>query len=192
MTQPARSLILASQSPRRLALLREHGYDVEVIPSRIDESWPDHISPAEAVIELASRKATTVAHDYPERPVLGADTAVILNGESLGKPATRSEAAAMLKKLSGQTHVVFSGVALVQADISRTGYEESHVTFRTLSAADIERYLDAAAYTDKAGAYGIQEEGNDLVASYTGRFDTIVGLPMNIVESLWEDIARAA
>jgi len=192
MTEPTRKLVLASQSPRRLMLLREAGYAVEVIPAHADELWPENLPPAEAVVVLAMRKAQAVAGAFPDQPVLGADTAVVIDDEALGKPESRSEAADMLNRLAGRTHTVFSGVALVRGAYSQTGCERSDVTFHELSAEKIEQYLDHAEYMDKAGAYGIQEHGRELVVSHTGRVDTIVGLPMNVVDHLMQQIAKAA
>jgi len=192
VNDPARELILASASPRRLALLREAGFTVDVRPSNLQETWPNGEDPAAGVVTLALHKARRVAAEVGHRPVLGADTEVVIDEQVLGKPESRDDAAAMLRLLSGRTHSVFSGVALVYGGGEWTGCEESTVTFRELDDAQIESYLARAEYADKAGAYGIQEEGRELVQAYTGRLDTIIGLPLNVVERLWQGVATAA
>jgi len=180
-----RSVILASQSPRRQWLLAEAGWDVKVVPSSADEVWPEELSVEGAACELALRKARQVAKEHQECPVLGADTVVTLAGRVFGKPASRSEARELLRTLSGCTHDVVTGVALVFGEDDWTGFDRSRVTFRSLSDSDIETHLDVNTYQDKAGAYGVQEDQGRLVEKYEGRFDTIVGLPLDTVESLW-------
>jgi septum formation protein len=187
-----RCLILASRSPRRRSLLSESGWKVTVVPSDADETWPTCDSAGEATCELALRKARRVSQVHQDCPVLAADTVVILEGRVLGKPSSRAHARELLQQLSGCTHEVVTGVALVLGGESWTGWERSQVTFRPLSGSDIERYLEAASYEDKAGAYGIQEEGGgELVQRWEGRFDNIVGLPMNTVESLWIQMGKS-
>lgn len=183
-----RCVILASRSPRRHALLADAGWEVRVIPADVDESWPECASLEEGVCVLALRKARAVAQGNATCPVLAADTVVCLEGRPKGKPASRSEARELLLELSGVTHDVVTGVALVLGKDSWTASERSQVTFRTLSLSDIDSYLESAAYADKAGAYGIQEEGGKLVADFQGRFDNIVGLPMSKVEWLWNEM----
>jgi septum formation protein len=185
-TAVKRALILASESPRRLALLEAAGFDVTVSPAGVPETWPAGGTPETVVVELALRKARAVAAWRESVPVLGADTTVVIGDRALGKPVSREEAAQMLALLSGNTHTVFTGVALCYNATETTGVATSEVRFRDLSTGQIGRYLDAAQYLDKAGAYGIQEEGADLVASYRGRLDTIIGLPMDAVESMWQ------
>jgi septum formation protein len=186
-----RALVLASASPRRLALLREAGYTVTVAPANADESWPDGCDAAAAVEQLALRKARTIGDRYPDTPVLGADTEVVLDEVPLGKPGSRPAAARMIGQLAGRTHTVFTGVALTCGGEAWSGVAASTVRFRPLERHMIECYLDRAQYADKAGAYGIQEDGAVLVESYTGRLDTIVGLPLDLVESLWQRMVRA-
>lgn len=181
----ARCIVLASQSPRRQWLLAEAGWDVLVVPSSAHEGWPDRLPVEQGTCELALRKARSVSQEYQDRPVLGADTVVTLDGRIFGKPSTREEARELLLTLSGCTHEVVTGVALVLGTDDWTGFDRSRVTFRELSESDINSYLDLSTYQDKAGAYGLQEEGGKLVHTYEGRFDTIVGLPLPTVESLW-------
>ena len=180
-----RALVLASRSPRRAALLREAGYLVLVDPSDAREDWPDSLAPGQAVVELALAKARHVASRRGDDIVMGADTEVMLDGSPLGKPASRVDAARMLTRLSGREHEVWSGVAVVWRSREYSGAEQARVWFRTLTERVIDTYLDSAVYLDKAGAYGIQEDGAALVKHREGRLDTIVGLPMNVVERLW-------
>lgn len=181
----ARAIILASASPRRLHLLSEAGWNVKVMPPSEEEVWPEQASVEDAVCELALHKARQISRDFLDTPVLGADTVVTLDGEVFGKPRSRALAHAMLRTLSGRTHEVLTGVALVLGAQYWTDFERSRVTFRALTEGAIEAYLDVAAYQDKAGAYGLQEDGGTLVEHWDGRFDNIVGLPLNTVESLW-------
>lgn len=181
----ARQVILASQSPRRQWLLSEAGWDVKVVPSSADEAWPDELPPERGACELALRKARQVSMEYASCPVLGADTVVTLEGKVYGKPESREDAREVLRTLSGCTHEVVTGVALVLGARDWTGFGRSSVTFRELSDAEIEAHLELGTYQDKAGAYGVQEDQGRLVEKYEGRFDTIVGLPLDTVETLW-------
>jgi septum formation protein len=186
----SRTLVLASASPRRLSLLRQAGFEVTVAPANADESWPEACDAAEAVVQLALRKVRTIGDRYRETPVLGADTEVVQDGVPLGKPESRQAAADMISQLAGRDHTVFTGVALTCKGREWSGVAASQVHFRPLARTAIEEYLDRGTYADKAGAYGIQDDGRDLVESYTGRMDTIVGLPLDVVESLWQKMVR--
>jgi septum formation protein len=183
-----REIVLASASPRRFGLLSKAGFKVTVIPSGIEEPWPSELPPDLAVMQLALHKARAVARTTVGT-VLGADTEVVIDGRALGKPESREHAAEMLRRLSGREHVVYSGVAMVRADAETTGVAEARVRFLALEPKKIEAYLDAAEFLDKAGAYGIQENGGDLVESFDGRLDTVVGLPMDVVERLWRQVS---
>lgn len=178
MTGP--TLILASASPRRKALLDSIGVSFKVQPARVPEAWDDSSDPEEVARDLALRKARAVAALQAEGLVVGADTLVCLDGVILGKPRSESEATSMLQRLSGKTHSVVTGVAVVD---SRSGREEvaaevTRVTFRTLSPAEIERYVATGEPMDKAGAYGIQGVGALLVARIEGCYPNVVGLPL--------------
>lgn len=178
MTGP--TLILASASPRRKALLDSIGVSFKVQPARVPEAWDDSSDSEEVARDLALRKARAVAALQAEGLVVGADTLVCLDGVILGKPRSESEATSMLQRLSGKTHSVVTGVAVVD---SRSGREEvaaevTRVTFRTLSPAEIERYVATGEPMDKAGAYGIQGVGALLVARIEGCYPNVVGLPL--------------
>lgn len=162
-----------------------------VVPSAIAEVDADDGAPEATVLVRALRKARAVAESRPDVPVLGADTEVVLDGRLMGKPETRDAAATMLARLSGREHKVMTGVALCLGTREETALAEARVRFVTLDAQAIETYLDRAAYADKAGAYGIQEEGAELIASFNGRRDTIIGLPMDVVDALWRSVVQS-
>ena len=180
-----RSLILASASPRRVRLLAEGGFDQRQVPAQVDEQWPAGASPEAGSVELALRKARAVATTHPDTPVLGADTVVVLGEKVLGKPTSANDAKEMLLELSGKTHRVVTGVALVRKDQYWTGCDVARVTFHTLQSGQVDEYLGRARFDDKAGGYGIQEEGRELIQGYQGELDTIMGLPLKVVRELW-------
>ena len=184
-------LILASTSPRRSDLLRQLGLDFQVIAGRIEEIQPEHLTPREIAQVNAYRKARVVAKKHPDALVLAADTIVCLGGEIFGKPADRAEAVRILETLQGCTHQVITGVCLVHLRQHRqTVFAVStSVKFRALLAPDIERYLAKIDPLDKAGAYAIQEQGDEIVQEISGSFSNVVGLPL---ERLQEELGRWA
>jgi septum formation protein len=171
-------LILASSSPRRKELLENMQLSFEVASSDVDESFSEHLPPAEVVMQLAERKAKEVANHYPADYVLGADTIVVLEGQVLGKPSDKEEANAMLRQLSGQTHEVYTGVAIVSNKESICFYEKTTVTFWELTENEINMYVSSGEPLDKAGAYGIQQLGSFLVKEIQGDYYNVVGLPI--------------
>ncbi len=171
-------LVLASASPRRLDLLSHLGLAPDVRPSAADETWPGG-APGAAVEEIALRKAQAVAPDAPGALVLGADTVVVLGDDVLGKPATPDEARGMLRRLSGQTHTVYTGFALVFDTDAITDHRATRVTFADLSDAEIDAYVASGSPMDRAGAYGIQDDAGALfVTGIAGDYPTVVGLPL--------------
>lgn len=174
-----KELVLASRSPRRTQILSMAGVPHTVHPSSIEETSmegrPEHI-----VCHWASMKARDVAGLYQDRPVLGADTLVFEDGELLGKPGTRDEAFAMVKKLSGCWHTVYGGVALVwhSRGLFFSFHEATRVKFRVLGDSEIEAYVDSGEPMDKAGAYGIQGLGCVLVDRVEGSYFNVMGLPV--------------
>ncbi len=172
------NLILASSSPRRKELLSILQIPFEVKASDVDETFQSELAPHEVVIDLADRKAKHVSKIHSSSIVIGADTIVVADGEILGKPKTPTEAFEMLKKLSGTTHSVYTGVAIVSAARTTTFYERTEVTFWELSDEEIHSYISTGEPFDKAGSYGIQGFGSTLVNRIAGDYFTVVGLPV--------------
>ncbi len=183
-------LILASQSPRRKDLLGQIGFTFRVEPSPFQETIRKDAPPADIVRELALAKAEPVSRRFPSALTLGADTIVVHKGSVLGKPTDEADARAMLRRLSGETHTVFTGLALLHPASDRrvTAYETTHVTFDTLNDEEIRAYVASGAPMDKAGAYGIQGDlGAVFVARIEGDFYTVMGLPLNRLYRLLHD-----
>jgi septum formation protein len=176
------SLLLASSSPRRIHLLREAGFDPEVLTSQVVETQTDFLTPAEGALFNAIRKGMAIALQRPDDIVLSADTIVTLDGGVFGKPADLEEAFQMLKRLIGKTHEVITAVAVMHLNKKRTrvGTERTAVKFRSLSDAEIREYLEIAEPLDKAGAYAAQESPDRIIESVTGSFSNVVGLPMEL------------
>ncbi|PLY13066.1 MAG: septum formation protein Maf [Sedimenticola sp.] len=173
-------LFLASQSPRRRELLQQIGVHHEVIPVDVDETPRPDEAPAEYVIRLALEKARAgraLTLEQAETPVLGADTAVVIDNEILGKPRDQAEALEMLGRLSGRSHKVLTGIALIGAHTS-TRLSVSKVTFRPISADQALAYWRSGEPADKAGGYGIQGLGAIFVSRLEGSFSGVMGLPL--------------
>lgn len=171
-------LVLASASPRRVSLLRQVGVPFTVVDPGPDREWPGAADPRHGVRALALDKARRVAARRPGRVVIGADTIVVLRGERLGKPHTHAEAMAMLARLSGRTHEVWTGVAVVRGGEVRTAAERARVSFARLEAGEIEAYARTGEPLDKAGGYGIQGLAGQFVRRIEGDYTTVVGLPL--------------
>jgi septum formation protein len=179
-------VLLASASPRRRELLNLVGIEHEVRPANIDEQYLAGELPREHAERLAREKA--VALDAPDAVTIGSDTIVVVDGEVLGKPRDRAHAAAMLRQLSGRSHIVMTGVAARWRGELASGLEEVGVTFRTLSEDDIERYIDTGEPMDKAGAYGIQGFGATIVDRVDGDYFAVMGLPLNRLVRLLQSL----
>lgn len=171
------SLILASGSPRRQELLKLVAEEFTVHPVDADETLPAGMPVEMAAAYLADLKARTAAELFPEDIVIGCDTVVVLEDEIMGKPTDRADAFRMLRRLSGETHTVMTGVSLYCGKQTTVFTVETDVTFYTLSDAEIEAYLDTGEPFDKAGAYGIQGKGALLVQRIEGDYFNVVGLP---------------
>jgi septum formation protein len=183
---PAPRLILASASPRRRELLAELGVTFEVVAAEVTEHEEPSTDPREMVAHNAALKAEWVAERHPDALVLGADTTVFIENHALNKPRDLEEARAMLWRLSGRTHTVFTGLAVRR---HRDGYRidegvASDVTFKPLDEAIISAYLARVDPLDKAGAYAIQEHGELIVERYSGSFTNIIGLPLEATKHI--------
>lgn len=150
-------LILASSSPRRKELLQFLQIPFESMNSNVDESIDENMCPDAAVKELASRKAEAIAAKFQESWVIGSDTVVVLDGKILGKPASRADGKRMLEMLSGRTHEVYTGVAILFGKHRRVFAEKTEVTFWELPEAEIERYLDSGEPLTKLAAMGFKD-----------------------------------
>ena len=184
-------VILASASPRRAELLRKLVRRFEVLPTQTDEFQPEHLTPAEACMLNAYRKARAVAKKFPDALAIGADTEVCLGRRVFGNPPTRAEAERMLLDLEGKEHRVITGVCLIhlRRHRQRTFAVTTRVRFKSLGADEISDYLDKIDPLDKAGAYAIQEHGDMIVERIEGSFSNVVGLP---VERLREETSYFA
>lgn len=170
--------ILASASPRRKELLAMFISDFAVCPSDIPEIVPNDLPIEEHSEYLARLKANDIAQKYPEDIIIGADTSVILGNEILGKPKNREDAKRMLKTLSGNTHKVITGCAVVKNGVCKSFSVVTEVEFFELTDTEIENYLDTNEYCDKAGSYGIQGFGGLFVKGIKGDYYNVVGLPI--------------
>jgi septum formation protein len=185
-TRHTSALILASASPRRRELLAELGVPFEVVVAQVTEHEEASTDPRVMVAHNAALKADWVAARHPDALVLGADTTVFIDGHALNKPRDATEAREMLRRLSGRTHTVFTGVA---ARRGRDGIKldegvASEVTFKVLDETTIETYLAKVNTLDKAGGYAIQEHGDLIVAGHRGSFTNIIGLPLETTKQI--------
>ena len=180
MTHPR--VVLASASPRRRELLALVGIEHDVRPANIDESYLPGETPREHAERLAREKAGAL--EIPDAVTIGSDTIVVVDGDVLGKPRDRDHAHAMLRRLSGRSHVVMTGVAVRWRGHIVSGLEEVGVTFRMLSDDDIERYIATDEPMDKAGAYGIQGYGATIVERVEGDYFAVMGLALNLLVRL--------
>lgn len=178
-------IVLASQSPRRKALLEQIGMtDFLVLPARGEEDMSAHATPGALCEALARAKAQEVAAKRPQEDlILAADTIVVLDDTAqwpqvLGKPKDVAQAAEMLHLLSGRTHQVYTGLALLQGDRLLLDHEVTQVRFRALTDEEIQAYIATGEPMDKAGAYGIQGKGALLVEGIQGDYCNVVGLPL--------------
>jgi septum formation protein len=175
-------IVLASSSPRRRQLLALLGLSPEIVPSNIDETWRNGEAPAAHAERLAREKAAAVARRGAA--VIGADTIVVIGGEILGKPRDEAEAQAMLRRLSGREHEVYTAVAVAHGGRVASGVARTVVRFRALDRATIAAYVATGEPMDKAGAYGIQGYGAVLVERIEGDYFTVMGLGLGLLVEL--------
>ncbi len=187
-----RPLVLASASPRRVDLLREAGFDFEIVVPQVEEAHDATLTPEQLTVENARRKALAVSLFKPGARVIGADTLVYVDGEPLGKPADMQEALTMVRRLSGRAHEVCTGVAFARdGRIERELHVITHVIFKTLGDALILDYHSKLNPLDKAGAYGIQEHTEMLLERMEGSFTNVVGLPVDEVAAALRELSAA-
>ncbi|WOO42784.1 Maf family protein [Rubellicoccus peritrichatus] len=187
-TKPIDRVILASGSPRRRELLERMGLRFEVFPAQVNEWEEADAPPAELVRHNAALKAEWAAVRKPQELILASDTTVALGDEVLNKPVDMDEARTMLGRLSGKTHTVYTSIALrcEAHNIDELDHVTSDVTFRLLSAEDIERYIQVVNPLDKAGAYGIQEGKEIIIAGLDGSLTNVMGLPTEFLTDLFK------
>ena len=172
-------VILASASPRRLALLQQIGIEATVCPADFDEVSGSAVQAEDVVLANAVGKCQAVVKIKGDSlPVVAADTVVVAEGVILGKPQDAEEAVKMLKQLSGKTHKVLTGIAIAYAGEILAEVCETKVVFRDLSEDEIKQYVATGEPLDKAGAYGIQGKGAVLVEKIDGCYNNVVGLPL--------------
>ncbi len=184
-------LVLASASPRRAELLRAAGFRFEILAVDVDESVRAGEAPDRYVRRLAAEKsARGAARAGRDAIVLGADTAVVVDRDILGKPANDDEAAQMLRRLSGRPHQVLTGISLRLGSYELGRVESTTVVFTTLSDADIDWYVASGEGRDKAGAYAIQGLASRFVPRIEGSYSNVVGLPVAAVCELLSEISQ--
>lgn len=171
-------VILASESPRRRELLASLNMNFMTCSPKVEEIFDLSLPIEEAVQKVALTKALGGQKNYPQDVIVGADTIVVIDHQILGKPKDEEEAKNMLATLSGRTHDVYTGVAIVHQDQCETFYERTEVTFYELDSMTIDTYLATKEYKDKAGSYGIQGRGCILVKKINGDYYNVVGLPL--------------
>lgn len=193
-------IILASASPRRRDILKENGIDFEVVlPSGDEKNIVGEKYSEELVNECAIAKAKSVGAsqecsgrhpvvhvgaDTIRPTIVSCDTVVVNDGIIIGKPKDREDAVRILKSLSGKTHIVASSVCVMRGDDVKVAHEITKVTFRKLKDKEIEEYIDRCKPLDKAGSYGIQDEGFDFAVKVEGNIDNVIGFPMKAFNSI--------
>lgn len=187
-------LILASASPRRAELLRAAGFDFEVVVATVDESIREGELPSAYVRRLAAEKSAcaqryVASGSLTALVVLGADTAVVVDGEILGKPTDDAEAARMLRRLSGRRHEVLTGVSLRRGALEVGAVDVTAVEFSPLTDEEVAWYVASGEGRDKAGAYGIQGLASRFVPRIDGSYSNVVGLPLECVRELLRAIS---
>lgn len=186
-----RKVVLASESPRRRELLAGLGMNFVTCSSNVKEYFDPLLPIEEALMNVALAKAKGGLDHYPNDVIIGADTIVVIDGEILGKPKDNEDAKRMLQLLSGRTHHVYTGVAILYQGEVDTFYEDTEVTFYELDEEMIDNYIATKEPRDKAGAYGIQSKGSILVKKINGDYNNVVGLPIaSLYRHLYKYIKR--
>ena len=182
-------IILASASPRRKDILERFNVKFETMVSDVEEKFNSSALPSEVVKSLALKKCKDVSKRCKGGDIVIAADTIVYYDSILGKPKDRKDAFAMISSLSGKTHLVMTGLAIIEVVTGKTivDYDVTQVKFRDLNDKKIEKYLNTTEYVDKAGAYGIQGYGEILVESINGSFSNVVGLPISKLDELLEE-----
>lgn len=183
-------IILASGSPRRKEILELLGLEFEVVDSGYDEDLIKTDDPVELVEELALQKALSVAKQFNDALIIGGDTTVYVAGELVGKPTDKKDAERIIRLLSGTTHMVVTGVAVVNSltGDSVVGHEEGWVRFKTLTEDEINRYISSGVWRGFAGGYAMQGAAAPFVSEQTGSLSAIIGMPVVLTADLLEQM----
>jgi septum formation protein len=181
---PAPPLLLASRSPQRRAILNQLGLPFDVVAPRYEEQTEQGVDAVELVRAHAREKARSVADEADDRPLIGVDTEVVLDGRIYGKAKDATDAEVMLEELSGKTRLVISGLCLLTQAWEEVEHESTRVTFRELTPRDLAAYVATGEWEDRAGAYAIQGLGASLVRQIEGDYLNVVGLPAALLVRL--------
>jgi septum formation protein len=190
-TPNSKTLILASQSPRRAEILKRAAYNFLPFPAYVSEIPRENLSLDDKIIDIAYRKAMEAFRLFPDKGldavIVAADTVVCLGDQIYGKPLSPAEAASILKSLSGKVHQVKTALYLLDLKTQEqlSHIETTNVEFFALSDEDIARYIDTQEPMDKAGAYGIQGQGRRFVKNFSGDYNNVVGLPLQALEKIF-------
>ncbi len=176
------NIILASASPRRKEILKNAGYDFKIIPSNYEENIIGKIFSKELIEKCAFNKALDVLNKNQNSIIVSADTVVVLDSLILGKPKDKNDAFLTLKKLSSKTHFVATSICILTKEKSITSTDITNVTFRKLTDDEIKNYIKTNSPLDKAGSYGIQDEGFDFYTKINGQLDNVIGFPLKLFE----------
>ncbi|WP_413943921.1 Maf family protein [Bdellovibrio sp. HCB-162] len=190
-------LVLASESPRRRALLKEAGFSFDVVPVKVSEIPNKNLNVNDQILDIARRKAREAFRVLKSGrtnsfTVLAADTEVIFGGGPLGKPQDRDDAYRILRLLSGHFHEVITAVCIIDSETQKelSQFEITQIYFKNLTDEEIWTYIDTGEPMDKAGAYGIQGGGGKFVDRIEGPFDNVVGLPIDLVRKMLSEISK--
>ena len=185
------TFILGSGSPRRRDLLNEAGYQFSIEPSKADELEPGQLDVRELTMANARLKAEEVAQRFPDAIILGADTLVAIDDQVLGKPCDSEQALEMIRRLNGNTHQVMTGVCLMRKEppYSVEHCEVTDVHFKSLTEEELREYHNLIDPLDKAGAYAAQEHGEVIIEKTEGSWSNVVGLPMEAVHGMLEELS---
>ena len=185
-----KKIILASASPRRKQLLKTIVNDFLIIPSNINEIYPNNLDPLMVSLYISNLKALDIHNKYPSDIVIGCDTTVVINNQVLGKPINEDDAKNMLNSLSNNCHLVISAVTIYNANTKYEINSINKVYFNKLSEQDISEYLKNDEYKDKAGSYAIQGLASKFINKIEGEYESIVGLPIKELKSLLDKINK--